>query len=90
VNVYPEGKLDFFVLNTFNIYFIKLALIPLLDDLTWRSKKYLDYCDWKYIIAILQKGFHYLPEGKALIDKILGQMNNNRLSTSLSKELIVF
>ena len=34
VNVYPEGKLDFFVLNTINIYFIKLALIPLLDDLT--------------------------------------------------------
>lgn len=27
-------------------------------------------------------GLHYLPEGKALIERIVQQMNNNRLSTS--------
>lgn len=29
-----------------------------------------------------EKGFHYLGEGKELIQLILSQMNNNRLSTS--------
>lgn len=28
---------------------------------------------------MLQKGFHYLPEGLALIKRIASQMNNNRL-----------
>lgn len=31
---------------------------------------------------MLQKGFHYLPEGLALIKRIASQMNNNRLSGS--------
>ena len=29
-----------------------------------------------------KKGLHFTPEGKKLIDRILDQMNNNRLSTS--------
>lgn len=42
----------------------------------------MDYCDWKAILSLRKKGFHYLPEGKVLIERILQQMNNNRLSTS--------
>src|SRR5690606_11627501 len=45
--------------------------------------KYLDYCDWKSILNLRNKGLHYLPEGKALIECITRQMNNYRLSSSL-------
>jgi hypothetical protein len=31
---------------------------------------------------IIKKGLHYTPEGKALINRVLSQMNNNRLSNS--------
>ena len=34
-----------FLLSTNNIYLIEFVIIPLLDDLTWHTKKYLDYCD---------------------------------------------
>jgi hypothetical protein len=34
-----------------------------------------------------EKGFHYLDEGKELIQLILSQMNNHRLSTSGSREV---
>lgn len=71
-----------------NAFYIQSVLIPLLDSLKWRTKKYLDYCDWKYIIAILIKGFHYLPEGLELIEKITSQMNNYRLSTFTPKSSI--
>lgn len=63
-----------------NAFYIQSVLIPLLDSLNWRTKKYLDYCDWKYIVAILIKGFHYLPDGVELIEKITSQMNDYRLS----------
>ena len=62
--------------------YLESILIPFFDSLTWRSKKYLDYSDWKAILNLYKKGLHYLPEGEALINRILSQMNNNRLSTS--------
>ena len=45
------------------------------------TKKELDYKDWKTIFKIKELDLHYTKEGKYLIDFILGQMNNNRLST---------
>lgn len=62
--------------------FLKHILIPLFNSLTFHTKKYLDYCDWVALFNIRQSGFHYLPEGQKLIDRISSQMNNNRLSTS--------
>lgn len=62
--------------------YIEFVLIPFLDSLTWHSKKFLDYGDWKAIFYIYKKGLNYLQEGEALIKRILSQMNNNRLSTS--------
>jgi hypothetical protein len=61
---------------------LESVLIPLFDGLTWHSKKYLDYCDWKTILMIRKRGLHYLTEGETLIELILQQMNNNRLSTA--------
>lgn len=62
--------------------YIEFVLIPFFDSITWRSKKFLDYNDWKAIFYLYNKGFNYLQEGEALIKRILSQMNNNRLSTS--------
>lgn len=56
--------------------------ISLFDSLTWQSKKYLDYSDWKSIFKIQKLGLNYLPEGKDLIDRILSQINAKRLSTT--------
>lgn len=70
------------ILSIYSAEFIQLVIIPLFDDLIFRSKKYLDYCDGKAILSLFNKGLHYLPEGQELITHITGQMNNNRLSTS--------
>jgi hypothetical protein len=63
-------------------YFINNILIPYLDSLTFHSKKELDYLDWKSIGQLKKLGLHYLPEGIKLINLILSQMNNGRLSNS--------
>lgn len=62
--------------------FIEMVIIPLFDRLTWHTKKYLDYSDWKAIFNLRKMGHHYIPEGKALIECIVKQMNNYRLSTN--------
>jgi hypothetical protein len=41
-----------------NAYFIKNILIPYFDRLVFRSKKGLDYIDWKNIFSLKEKGFH--------------------------------
>ncbi len=79
--VSPQGEGQFMI-TIISMENIERVFIPLFDGLIWRTKKYLDYCDWKAILNIRNKGLHYLPEGKALIERIKQQMNNNRLSTS--------
>jgi hypothetical protein len=54
--------------------FIDMVIIPLFDRITWHTKKYLDYCDWKAIFNLRKMGLHYLPEGKALIECIVKQI----------------
>lgn len=83
VSVNPSGRGD----GVFNLLIngtplIESVVIPLLDGLSWHTKKYLDYCDWKAILLIRKKGLHYLSEGKAIIEQLTNQMNNNRLTTS--------
>lgn len=65
--------------------FVNNVLIPYLNSLTFHSKKELDYSDWKSIGQLKNLGLHYLAEGKKLIELILSQMNNNRLSNSGNK-----
>ena len=62
--------------------YIRTVLIPFLDSLIWRSNKVKDYQDWKTILKIRDKGFHYTEEGLKLIRLIINQMNNRRLSTA--------
>lgn len=46
-----------------------------------------DYLDFRVLLNMIQKGFHYLPEGIFLIERIVSQMNNGRLSTSNTTKL---
>jgi len=80
-----SNKVGIFSLVVKRAEFIEKVIIPLFDSLTWRTKKYLDYCDWKAILNLRKKGLHYLPEGKALIERIVKQMNNYRLSTNTNQ-----
>lgn len=62
--------------------YITNELIPLFDSMIWRSKKYLDYQDWKAILNLRQLGLQYKTEGLNVIKLILSQMNNKRLSSA--------
>ncbi len=81
-----DGKqLDMIILNITRTDYLSKVFIPLFDSLEWHSKKYLDFQDWKAIFKIKEKGLHYLPSGKELLELVLSQMNTKRLSTYKSK-----
>lgn len=61
--------------------FIGKVLIPFLDDLTFLSRKGLDYKYWVFIFKLRERGIHHIPEGAELIDLIFSQMNERRYST---------
>nr|WPM94709.1 hypothetical protein [Ceratocystis fimbriata] len=69
-------------IETARMSYITNIFIPFLESLTWQSKKYLDFLDWKNILKLKEKGHHLSEEGINLIELIISQMNNNRLSTS--------
>nr|WDZ67655.1 homing endonuclease [Leptographium wingfieldii] len=62
--------------------YISLVLIPFFDGLVWQTKKNLDYEDWKIILELRKLGLHYTDEGIKVLNSILNNMNNNRLTTS--------
>jgi len=65
--------------------FIRNVLIPFFDSLKWQSKKELDYKDWKTVLTLKEDGKHFMELGVKVINGILDQMNNNRLSTNLKR-----
>lgn len=75
-------------IETTRISFISDVLIPFLESLTWQSKKYLDFQDWKNIFKLKEQGHHLSEKGSKLIDLIISQTNNNRLSTSLNRTVV--
>jgi hypothetical protein len=75
---------DMVYLTIDRLDYISRVLIPLLDTLSWKSKKELDYKDWKTILKLRTLGLHYTEEGVKIINIILSQMNNNRLTTRRS------
>lgn len=73
----PMGR----VVTHFSGYIFNV-LIPFLDKLDWLSKKNLDYKDWKLILSLKQKGWHFSELGREIITTLINRMNNNRLSTN--------
>lgn len=64
--------------------YITNILVPFLDNLTWLSKKELDYKDWKIILNIKNQGKHFTEE---IISLIVNKMNRRRLTTNLKNPL---
>nr|YP_009262128.1 LAGLIDADG endonuclease [Chrysoporthe deuterocubensis]AMX22203.1 LAGLIDADG endonuclease [Chrysoporthe deuterocubensis] len=58
--------------------FISQVLLPFFQNLRWVSKKELDFVDWMSILKIKQLGIHHMEQGVAMIQRLIGQMNNNR------------
>jgi len=67
-----------------DIYFIYHYFIPFLIELSFFTKKGLDFNDWVIGINILVKGLHLIEQGKNLILEIISSMNSNRLSAEAS------
>lgn len=66
---------------------IKYVIIPFFSNMTWRSKKELDFQDWVAIFKLKERGHLYQEEGKNVLNLIISQMNNNRLSTNKGENL---
>lgn len=79
LNVKNYNKMVYLSINRLD--YISRVLIPFFDSLSWKSKKELDYKDWKTILKFRSLGLHYTEEGVKVINIILSQMNNNRLIT---------
>jgi hypothetical protein len=75
-NAKPILKLSLFQLDyLFNIF------IPFLNNLKFKSKKKLDFNDFKLITTLIYQGKHLIPEVKEFIIQLSYSMNNFRLST---------
>lgn len=79
---------DWCILRTSSNWFIGRALIPFFDSLVFLSKKEKDYKDWKSIYQLKENGHHHTDVGLKLIELILSQMNNRRLSSDVKRCIV--
>jgi hypothetical protein len=81
-NINPISRLTITKLDL-----IRSAIIPFFSSVTWRSKKFQDFLDWVTIFKLKERGHHYQEEGINVLNTIISQMNNKRLSTSTETSL---
>jgi hypothetical protein len=81
---FQSGQRPISILEISQIDFICNVLIPYLDNIEFRTKKYYDYLDFKVIALLILEGKYLTSKGKELIIKLGDSMNNNRLSTNLN------
>lgn len=67
--------------------FIDQILVPFFQKMIWLSKKEMDFADWVSILELKKLGLHHTEEGVVMINRIINQMNNNRLSSSSSPQV---
>jgi len=76
------------ILEIYQIDYIFNILIPYLDSLRFRTKKYIDYLDFRTIAFLIFEGKYLTSPGKELIIKLGDTMNNNRLSTNPNRLIL--
>jgi len=76
------------ILEIYQIDYISNILIPYLDGLRFRTKKYFDYLDFRTIAFLIFEGKYLTEAGKELIIKLGDTMNNNRLSTNPNRLIL--
>lgn len=67
--------------------FLLKVIIPFFEGLTWRSKKESDFKDWVIILQLKERYFQYKENGIEIIELIISQMNNRRLSTNNTQKV---
>jgi cytochrome c oxidase subunit 3 len=67
------------ILDISDIPYFKFVFIPLFKNLNFHTNKYLDFCNWCYIVDLYYLGYHLILEGKSLITEIKSVMNKGRL-----------
>ena len=77
-----EGHRPISVLEISQIDYICNILIPYFDGIDFKTKKYIDYLDFRKIAFLILEGKHLTEKGKQLIMKLGDTMNNDRLSTN--------
>lgn len=70
------------VLEISQVDYICNILIPYFDKIQFRTKKYLDYTDFRTLAFLTLDGKYLTEKGKELMIKLGDTMNNNRLSTN--------
>lgn len=63
------------------VNFLVEKFIPMLQNLSFVTKKSKDLLDWAFIANLIYKGKHTTEAGRELILKLSERMNNKRLST---------
>lgn len=69
-------------LNINDSNFISAVLMPFFSNLTFVTKKGLDFIDWQNILELKNKGWHLSSYGANLIKALAMEMNNHRLNTN--------
>nr|YP_010727788.1 homing endonuclease [Leptographium wingfieldii]WDZ67425.1 homing endonuclease [Leptographium wingfieldii]WDZ67472.1 homing endonuclease [Leptographium wingfieldii]WDZ67519.1 homing endonuclease [Leptographium wingfieldii]WDZ67565.1 homing endonuclease [Leptographium wingfieldii]WDZ67611.1 homing endonuclease [Leptographium wingfieldii] len=76
------------LLDITQIDFVYNILIPYLESLEFRTKKYKDFLDFKALAMLIFQGKHLTDNGKELMIKLSNTMNDNRLSTNPSPKIL--
>ena len=67
------------ILDISDINYFKFIFIPLFKNLDFHTNKYLDFCNWCYIVDLNYLGHHLTDNGKILIKEIKSIMNKERI-----------
>lgn len=70
------------ILEIYQVDYICNILIPYFDKIQFRTKKYMDYVDFRTLAFLNLDGKYLTEKGKELMIKLADTMNNNRLSTN--------
>lgn len=76
------------LLDITQIDFVYNILIPYLESLEFRTKKYKDFLDFKTLAMLIFQGKYLTDNGKELMIKLSNTMNDNRLSTNPSPKIL--
>src|SRR5690606_2121020 len=59
-------------------------VVPFFSNLTFYSRKKVDFHNWTIIVKMYKFGYYVLPKGKAVLLKIISSSNKSRYSSNLN------
>ena len=91
-NLFKPNKPNCIIKNNTNSFQLVLTdkdvlfqyIYPFFRDVTFYSRKGIDFSIWSLVLCIYIHGYHKLPEGRALLLKLSNSMNSKRYFSNLS------